>query len=77
MRLIYLCDQCNSYIDEIELPGLDETLLGFDTLTDEEREEILSIDWVREEGTVRAICDSCLSMAAPAVGLISQSPVLH
>ncbi len=59
MRLIYICDNCERYIDEIEVEEWDETLLGFDALTYEERNELLHLDWNRQIGTVRAICDTC------------------
>jgi len=59
MRLIYICDNCERYIDEIEVEELDEALLGFDALTPEERNELLHLDWDRHVGTVRAICDLC------------------
>lgn len=61
MRLIYICDQCNSYIDEIEIPDIDESMLGFNTLTMEERDELVKLDWDRQIGTVKAICDQCLN----------------
>jgi hypothetical protein len=59
MRLIYICDNCEKYIDEIEIRDWDETSLGFDALTHEEKDELLHIDWNRQVGTVRAICDVC------------------
>ena len=59
MRLIYICDNCEKYIDEIEVRELDENLLGFDALSSEEKNELLHIDWGRQIGTVRAICDTC------------------
>ena len=59
MRLIYICDNCERYIDEIEVVEWDERLLGFDALTQEEKNELLHLDWNRQIGTVRAICDTC------------------
>lgn len=59
MRLIYICDECGRYIDEIELGNINETRLGFDVLTPEEREDLVHLDWDRQVGTVRAICESC------------------
>lgn len=59
MRLIYICDECGRYIDEIELGNLNETRLGFDVLTPEEKQDLVHLDWGRQVGTVRAICDSC------------------
>ena len=59
MRLIYICDNCEEFIDEIELEKWDESLLGFDSLSFEEKNELLHFDWNRQIGTVRAICDKC------------------
>ncbi|MBZ4653402.1 MAG: hypothetical protein JG781_741 [Peptococcaceae bacterium] len=61
MRLIYICDRCANYIDEIEMNALDEGRLGFDILTEEEREDLVHLDWQRQVGTVKAICDACLA----------------
>ncbi len=59
MRFIYICNECHSYIGEIELQSWDETMLGFDTLTQDEKQELLSLDFVQQTGTVKAICDAC------------------
>ena len=61
MRLIYICDRCANYIDEIEINALDEIQLGFDILTKEEREDLVHLDWERQVGTVKSICDVCLA----------------
>lgn len=61
MRLIYICERCANYIDEIEMKALDEGQLGFDILTEEEREDLVRLDWERQVGTVKAICDACLA----------------
>ncbi|MCR4443045.1 MAG: DUF2757 family protein [Peptococcaceae bacterium] len=66
MRLIYICEECGRYIDEIQLAGWNETLLGFDILTPEERDDLLCLDWDRRVGTVRSICESCWSKHNPA-----------
>lgn len=78
MRLIYICDQCNSYIDEIEVSDFDESMLGFNALTMEEREELLKLDWDRQVGTVMAICDNCLAGLSRKEDDFSQKlPGLH
>lgn len=59
MRLIYICDECGRYIDEIEIEQWNESRLGFDVLTSEERDDLLHLDWDRQVGTVRTICDYC------------------
>lgn len=60
MRLIYICNECKAYIDEIQLDAWDESRLGFDVLTEEDREELLHVNWEEQVGTVMAICDECL-----------------
>lgn len=78
MRLIYICEKCNSYIDEIELLDIDESVLGFNTLTSEERDELVKLDWNRQIGTVRSICDNCLNELAESEDELSQvAPGIH
>lgn len=59
MRFIYTCNECNSFIGEIELENWDESMLGFDTLTFEEKNELLHLDREQQIGMVKAICDAC------------------
>jgi hypothetical protein len=59
MRFIYICNECASYIGELELNNWDETMLGFDTLTLNEKQEFLDFDFEQQQGTVKAICDAC------------------
>ncbi len=59
MRLIYICDICQKYIGEINIDVWDESMLGFDVLSNQEKGELLHFDWGKEVGTVKAICDSC------------------
>ncbi|MDX9871988.1 MAG: DUF2757 family protein [Clostridia bacterium] len=74
MRLIYICDECGKYIDEIEMGNLNEARLGFDVLTPEERDDLVHLDWSREVGTVRAICDSCWSSGAVSMKMEGEAP---
>lgn len=59
MRLIYICDECGGYIDEIEMEQFNEIKLGFHVLTPDELDDLVHLDWDRQVGTVRAICDAC------------------
>lgn len=78
MRLIYICDKCNSYIDEIELADIDDSLLGFNTLSNEERDELVKLDWNRQIGTVKSICDNCLNeLAGSEDELLEIAPGIH
>lgn len=74
MRLIYICDECGKYIDEIELGNLNEARLGFDVLTPEEKDDLVSLDWDRQVGTVRAICDACWNTGALTAKLDGEMP---
>lgn len=59
MRFIYVCSECQSFIGEIELQNWDESMLGFDALTQGEKQEMVSIDPREQTGVVKAICDTC------------------
>ncbi|MGI6588135.1 MAG: anti-sigma-F factor Fin [Peptococcia bacterium] len=59
MRFIYICNECASYIGELELYNWDETMLGFDTLTLDEKKEFLDFDLEQQQSIVKAICDAC------------------
>lgn len=70
MRLIYICDRCKNFIDEIEVDVLDEARLGFNNLTGDEKQELLHLDWGRGVGTVTSICDECLSSMSQEMGSV-------
>lgn len=59
MRFIYVCNECQNYIGEIQLQNWDETMLGFDALTQGEKQELVSINPLEQTGIVKAICDTC------------------
>ena len=60
MRLNYICSQCGSAIAQIHVQNLDESALGFDCLTEAERQALLTFDQVRNTLTVKALCDHCI-----------------
>lgn len=64
MRFVYICAECDSYIGELELSNWDETMLGFDTLDGEEKKELIALDFARQQGVVKAICDACYKAKA-------------
>lgn len=64
MRFIYVCNECQNYIGEIQLQNWNETMLGFDTLTQREKQELVNIDPHEETGIVKAICDTCFKEKA-------------
>lgn len=60
MRLLYICSQCDSEIDEIYVQELDEKAFGFDSLNEKERQELLSFDPPSDTLTVKSLCDCCI-----------------
>ena len=60
MKIQYICDCCGEPIDLLEIDAIDEAKLGFDCLSGDEREELISID--NETGImyVQSICDQCI-----------------
>ena len=58
MKVTYICDRCGTDINEFDDPNLDEEKLGINTLTPEERKDIIKYD--RDQGlVVYALCDQC------------------
>lgn len=59
MRVYYHCDRCGAAVAQLELESIDETKLGLDCLTHEQREDIISID---ETGMmhIKTLCDRCI-----------------
>lgn len=58
VAIIYICRHCHFLIGRLEEQGLSEIQLGFNQLTPEEREDIITND---AEGNriVRITCESC------------------
>lgn len=61
MSLEYVCRYCNTSLGRLEQGNLTEAQLGFDQLTPEEREDIItnSIDGNQQ---VNVVCESCQQM---------------
>jgi hypothetical protein len=59
MRVYYHCDLCGRGVAQLELDAIDETKLGLDCLTAEERDDIISVD---ETGImhIKTLCDRCV-----------------
>lgn len=59
MQVYYHCDRCGSPVAQLDLEVIDETKLGLDCLTHEQRNDIISID---EAGTmhIKTLCDHCI-----------------
>lgn len=58
MAINYVCRYCKTPLGQLDQAMLDEEQLGFNTLTPEERKDIITYD---QDGnmTVRVVCDYC------------------
>ena len=58
MRLEYICRYCQTWLGSIDRGDLSDQQLGFDRLTPEEREDIITsnINGIQQ---VRIICETC------------------
>ncbi|MDR3589694.1 MAG: DUF2757 family protein [Negativicutes bacterium] len=72
MRIYYNCDSCGDFIDAIEVASVDETQLGFDSLTPEERLDLVKYDAVANCLYVQSLCDGCIE----ALGLSDEGKPL-
>jgi hypothetical protein len=75
MRIIYRCKYCKSNIGEIE-GQIDNQRLGFQSLTEAERADIITYDKEEDCTYVKTICDYCQSALEthPELALV-QSPL--
>lgn len=60
MRIRYVCECCRGLISELQVDRLDEERLGFNCLTAEEKEDIISYDEKAGTLTVTSLCDDCM-----------------
>ncbi|MTT32988.1 DUF2757 family protein [Terrilactibacillus sp. BCM23-1] len=58
MNIIYKCRHCGAKIGSIRSDHIEESTLGFDHLTDHERQEMIQSN---QEGQIQvmAICEDC------------------
>lgn len=81
MKIHYHCEQCGQAIDSIEVQQLDEAKLGFDVLTNEERQQLLYHDPVTNAMYVQSLCDGCIEAMGMAdegfPPLATQKPLIH
>ncbi|MCK8826758.1 anti-sigma-F factor Fin family protein [Natroniella acetigena] len=57
MELIYKCPECQKIIDYLEVTSLDEVELGFNILTEREKEDIIKKE--ADSIYVNVTCDEC------------------
>jgi len=72
MKICYNCDSCGEFIDTIEVGSVDETKFGFDSLTPEERQDLIKYDADANCLYVQSLCDACIE----ALGLADESQPL-
>ncbi|WP_261134725.1 anti-sigma-F factor Fin family protein [Bacillus sp. Marseille-Q3570] len=69
MAVYYSCKHCGVHIGKLDVTSAASTNLGFDYLSDQEREEYISYD---DQGHVyvKSICEDCYEM-------LRKNPDLH
>jgi hypothetical protein len=61
MKIYYTCEYCGQSIDTIEVNVVDDKRLGFDCLTQEERQDIIKVIPETNEIFVQSVCDDCMA----------------
>lgn len=61
MKICYFCEVCGTDFADLEMTEIDEARLGFDCLTEEERQDIISLDPVSGTMHVKTFCDACVA----------------
>lgn len=59
MQYTYVCKHCRNVIGSVNHQGINENRLGFNSLTLQERADIISYDSYQREATVHTICEYC------------------
>lgn len=59
MKILYYCHNCGDFIDELSVDQVDDQKLGFDLLTEDEKQDI--IKWSKSGNMlyVGSVCDNC------------------
>jgi hypothetical protein len=72
MAIKYICRHCRTDIGQIDSAQIDESLLGFQFLSQEERNDIVNYQY-NGDVTVRVICDYCREAldAHPELSLVA------
>lgn len=72
MAINYICRHCRSFQGRIESNEVTESQLGFDSLTPEERKDIIAYDF-NGEVTVKVTCEHCREalVAHPELSLLA------
>lgn len=59
MKLLYYCHSCGDFIDELTVDQVDEEKLGFDLLTEDEKQDIMKYSRTGNMLYVGSVCDAC------------------
>ena len=59
MKILYYCHNCGDFIDELTVEQVNDEKLGFDLLTEDEKQDI--IKWSKSGNMlyVGSVCDNC------------------
>lgn len=59
MKVLYYCHNCGDFIDELTVDRVDEEKLGFNLLTEEEKQDIMKWSQNGNMLYVGSVCDNC------------------
>lgn len=59
MKLLYYCHNCGDFIDELTVEQVEEEKLGFDLLTEDEKQDIMKYSRNGNMLYVGSVCDVC------------------
>ncbi len=68
MRILYYCHNCGDFIDELSVDKIDESKLGFDLLTQEEKKDIMKWNKSGDILYVGSVCDACYQELSNMLG---------
>jgi hypothetical protein len=73
MHIKYYCRHCNSTVGEVDAANIDQSKLGFHSLTPAEAADIISYNSLENSTYVKTICEYCQEAieAHPELSLLS------
>jgi hypothetical protein len=76
MRIVYYCKHCGGFMGSIEAADLSPQQLGFDVLSNEEREQLLAVDSASGTTRVTIVCEHCeAALSANPELLLTNTPI--
>ncbi|KYP81274.1 anti-sigma-F factor Fin [Ferroacidibacillus organovorans] len=77
MKIVYTCRYCKNLVGEIDGDGLSASVLGFTSLTPEERADIIYYDVTDQNLYVTTVCEYCESAIAKHPSLVLEKTPLQ